>query len=90
MNSSILIGFALGGPEIIGIGVIVLLLFGAKKLPELAKGIGRASGEFKKAQNEFKHSLESAEEEAIKKDQDSDSKPWLHISIKDLRVSSTI
>ena len=74
MNSSILIGFALGGPEIIGIGVIVLLLFGAKKLPELAKGIGRASGEVKKAQNEFKHSLESAEEEAIKKDQDSDSK----------------
>jgi len=74
MNSSILLAFALGGPEIIGIGVIVLLLFGAKKLPELAKGIGRASGEFKKAQNEFKHSLESAEEEAIKKDQDSDSK----------------
>ena len=45
---------------------MVLLLFGAKKLPELARGIGKASGEFKKAQNEFKHSIETAEEEAIK------------------------
>ena len=66
MNLFNLIAFALGGPEIIGIGIIVLLLFGAKKLPELARGIGKASGEFKKAQNEFKHSLEAAEEEAIK------------------------
>ena len=66
MNPSNFLAFALGGPEIIGIGVIVLLLFGAKKLPELTRGIGKASGEFKKAQNEFKHSLESAEEEAIK------------------------
>ena len=66
MNPSNFLAFALGSPAIIGIGVIVLLLFGAKKLPELARGIGKASGEFKKAQNEFKHSLESAEEEAIK------------------------
>ena len=70
MNPSNFFAFALGGPEIIGIGVIVLLLFGAKKLPELARGIGKASGEFKKAQNEFKHSLETAEEEAIKDDSD--------------------
>ena len=73
MNLFNLIAFALGGPEIIGIGVIVLLLFGAKKLPELARGIGKASGEFKKAQNEFKHSLEAAEEEAIKDESEKES-----------------
>jgi sec-independent protein translocase protein TatA len=39
----------LGWPEIIGILVIVLVLFGAKKLPELAKGLGSGIKEFKKA-----------------------------------------
>ena len=44
-----------------------------EKLPELARGIGKASGEFKKAQNEFKHSLEAAEEEAIKDESEKES-----------------
>lgn len=42
-----------GWPEIVFILVILLLLFGAKKLPELAKGLGQSLGEFKKAREEF-------------------------------------
>lgn len=37
----------LGAPEIILIAVVILLLFGAKKLPELARSMGRAQKEFK-------------------------------------------
>jgi sec-independent protein translocase protein TatA len=44
--------FNLGGGEIILILALVLLLFGAKKLPELAKGLGSGIKEFKKAANE--------------------------------------
>jgi sec-independent protein translocase protein TatA len=41
--------FNLGGMEIILILALVLILFGAKKLPELAKGLGQGIKEFKKA-----------------------------------------
>lgn len=50
----------LGGPEIILIALIVLLLFGAKKLPQLAKGIGQASGEMKKARAEVEREFKEA------------------------------
>lgn len=42
----------IGTSEIIIIAVVLLLLFGGKKLPELAKGIGEASREFRKAFSE--------------------------------------
>lgn len=41
------------GPQGIFILLLVLLLFGAKKLPELARGMGQALKEFKKAKDEF-------------------------------------
>ncbi len=43
---------SLGMPEILIIFFIVLLLFGAKKLPELAKGLGKGLKEFKQATKE--------------------------------------
>jgi len=43
----------IGGMEIIVILIIVILLFGAKKLPELAKALGHGLREFKKATKEF-------------------------------------
>ena len=42
----------LGGWEIVLILAVVLLLFGAKKLPELARGLGKGINEFKKASSE--------------------------------------
>jgi len=40
------------GPELIVVAAIVILLFGAKKLPELARSIGRSSSEFKRGISE--------------------------------------
>jgi sec-independent protein translocase protein TatA len=55
----------IGGPELLIILVIILLLFGAKKLPELAKGLGKSMKEFKKAtqevQDDFQEAMDSVE-----------------------------
>jgi sec-independent protein translocase protein TatA len=50
----------LGGPDLIIILLIILVLFGAKKLPELAKGLGQAIKEFQKAKDEFSDELHKA------------------------------
>ena len=39
----------LGGPELLVIGLVVLLLFGSKRMPEIGRGLGRAIREFKRA-----------------------------------------
>ncbi|MFZ1520012.1 MAG: twin-arginine translocase TatA/TatE family subunit [Ignavibacteriaceae bacterium] len=57
----------LGAGEIILIVLVILLLFGAKKIPELAQGLGKGMKEFKK-------SLKDVEEE-IKKTDDDVKKP---------------
>ena len=49
-----------GWPETLFILVVVVLLFGAKKLPELARGLGQSLGEFKKARDEFERELGSS------------------------------
>ncbi len=43
----------LGSPEIIVLAIIVLVLFGGKKLKELAQGLGEGAKEFKKIKKEF-------------------------------------
>ena len=56
-NEVIYAVFNLGTGEIILILLIVLLLFGAKRLPELAKGLGKAMREVKDASNEIKKEI---------------------------------
>ena len=47
----------LAGPDLIVILLIILVLFGAKKLPELARGMGQAVREFSKAKDEFEREV---------------------------------
>lgn len=56
--------FNLGGAEIILILALVLILFGAKKLPELAKGLGQGIKEFKKATREVTNEVQNAADES--------------------------
>lgn len=49
--------FGMGMPEIIVILIIALLVIGPKKLPDLAKSLGRAIGEFKRATHELKDAI---------------------------------
>lgn len=59
-----MIHLAVLGPQEIGfIFLALLLLFGAKKLPELARGMGKSMGEFKKARSEFEDEILNAETE---------------------------
>jgi len=50
----------IGGWEMVLILVVVLVLFGAKKLPELAKGLGQGIKEFKKATRDVQDEFQSA------------------------------
>ncbi len=60
---------SIGMPELIIIFLVVLLLFGSKRLPELAKGLGKGMREFKKATRELRDELDVSEiEQDFKKD----------------------
>ncbi len=50
--------FGLGTPEIILILLLVLVLFGAKKIPELAKGVGKGLTEFRKATSDIQNEVQ--------------------------------
>jgi sec-independent protein translocase protein TatA len=58
-----LLNFA--GPDMMVILLIVLLLFGAKKLPELAKGMGRAVKEFHSARDEIEKGMTQTTPSAV-------------------------
>jgi len=66
MLDSILLLFNLGTGEIIVIVLVILLLFGGKKIPELMKGVGKGVKSFKQGLNEV--------EDEIKKASDDDTK----------------
>ena len=61
MESILLLGIP-GGPEWIIILIIIVLLFGGKKLPGLMKGLGRGIKDFKDAKNDISKETEDKEE----------------------------
>lgn len=58
MNVELAVFGGLGGWEILLILMVLLIFFGAKKIPELAKGLGKGIKEFKNATNEIKDEIE--------------------------------
>ncbi len=63
MNLSLAFIEGIGGPELMLIMFIILLLFGANKLPELARGLGKSVKEFKKAASGVENEVRRAMEE---------------------------
>ncbi len=57
----------IGSMEIIFIVLAILILFGAKKIPELAQGVGKGMREFKKALNDVQEEVKNADKPEEKK-----------------------
>ena len=59
MNLNFIILGIIGGQEIIILAIIILVLFGGKKIPELMKGLGKGINEFKKGKDGAEDELEN-------------------------------
>lgn len=62
MNTTLAV-LGLSGGELVLVLVVILVLFGAKRIPEFAKGLGKGINEFKKASREVTDEIERAGEE---------------------------
>ena len=74
--------FGLGLPEMIVIGVIILLIFGAKRLPEIGKGLGKTAKEIKDISRDMKKSKEKKGEEEAGPPKEDEAKETLLDDIK--------
>jgi len=65
MNSILLLGMP-GGSEWIFIGIVLILLFGAKKIPQLMRGLGSGIKEFKDGMKEGERATDDKDQEKLK------------------------
>ncbi|MEE9167652.1 MAG: twin-arginine translocase TatA/TatE family subunit [Candidatus Neomarinimicrobiota bacterium] len=72
MNIPVMV--SIGGWEVLLIFLVVLLLFGAKRLPELARGLGKGIREFKGAVEGIEKELDEAAE-SVKREPEEDKPP---------------
>lgn len=63
MTNLLLLGFLPSGSEWVIIALLILLLFGGKKIPELMKGLGKGVKSFKEGVNEAKEEISKTKEE---------------------------
>lgn len=84
MMEPILLFLNLGGSEILLILLVILLLFGSKKIPELARGLGKGLREFKDATQSIQREIEKGVEEA-KKDTDPEESKKPSPEAKDIK-----
>lgn len=66
MNFNLFAIFGLGAQELVLIVLILVLLFGARKIPELARGLGRGINEFKSAANDVQKEIDKESKEVNK------------------------
>ena len=65
MNNLLFLG-NIGGPEIIIIAIIILLLFGGKKIPELMQGLGKGVKSFKKGMKDIEEDIDKCDKDESK------------------------
>jgi sec-independent protein translocase protein TatA len=63
MTNLVILGFLPSGSEWVILALLVLLLFGGKKIPELMKGLGKGVKSFKEGVNEAKEEINKAKDE---------------------------
>ena len=74
MPLALLSNFA--GPDMIFIFLAILLLFGAKKLPELARGLGQSLNEFKKAREDVEHEFRQGQQQDLQAREAQNRQPY--------------
>ncbi|MBP1614302.1 MAG: twin-arginine translocase TatA/TatE family subunit [Bacteroidetes bacterium] len=74
MVNHLLLGFLPSGSEFIILALLILLLFGGKKIPELMKGLGKGVKSFKEGVNEAKDEINKAKDEVEKPSETNEKK----------------
>ena len=72
--TNLILSFGMGGWEIAAIVLVVLLLFGGKKIPELMRGLGKGIREFNAAKSTIRDGIEEGMKEEKNADRSSDKK----------------
>ena len=80
--------FGIGMPEVLLILAVALIVIGPKKLPDLAKSLGRAIGEFKKATHELKQSIDINSDLKDVKDKFEDMDESIKDAVDDVSTAS--